>query len=64
VVEGDEAFNDHQRWSPCCAFVKELFVGNIPAQPKTSQKQPSSCNDVCGSYMEYTLKTSRPKPCK
>jgi len=60
-VEGDDAFKEHQRWSSSCAFVKKLFVGNIPAPPKTSQKQPSSSNDVCGSYMEYTLKTSRPK---
>ena len=60
-VEGDDAFKDHQRWSPSCAFVKKLFVGNIPAPPKTSQQQPSSSNDVCGPYMEYTLKTSRPK---
>jgi len=50
----DDAFKDHQRWSPSCAFVKKLFVGNIPAPPKTSQQQPSSSNDVCGSYMEYT----------
>ena len=57
--EGDDAFKDHQRWSPSCAFVKGLFVGNIPAPPKTSQ-QPSSSNDVRGYYKEYTLKTSRP----
>jgi hypothetical protein len=62
-VEGDDAFKDHQRCSPSCAFVKELFVGNIPAPPKTSQQQSSSSNDVCGSYMEYTLKTSCPKRC-
>ena len=60
-VEGDDAFKEHQRWSLSCAFVNKLFVGNIPAPPKTSQQQPSSSNDVCGSYMEYTLKTSRPK---
>ena len=53
-LEGDDAFKDHQRWSPSCAFVKKLFVGNIPAPPKTSQQQPSSSNDVCGSFMEYT----------
>ena len=61
-VEGDDAFKDHQRWSPSCEFVKGLFAGNIPAPPKTFQQQPS--NDVCGPYMEYTLKTSRPKRCK
>jgi hypothetical protein len=60
-VEGDDAFKDHQIWSPSCTFVKGLFVGNIPAPPKTSQQQSSSSNDVCGSYMEYTLKTSRSK---
>ena len=60
-VEGDDAFKDHQRWSPSCAFVKELFEGNIPAPPQTSQQQPSSSNDVCGSCMKCTLKTSRPK---
>jgi len=61
-VEGDDAFKHHQRWSPSCEFVKGLFAGNIPAPPKTFQHQPS--NDVCGTYMEYTLKTSRPKRCK
>jgi len=49
---GDDAFKDHQRWSTACAFVNKLFVGSIPAPPKTSQQQPSSSNDVCGSYME------------
>jgi len=58
---GDDAFKDHQRWSPSCAFVKKLFVGNIPAPTKTSQQQRSSGNNVCGSYIEYTLKTLRPK---
>ena len=60
-MEGDDAFKEHQRLSPSCAFVKKLFVGNVPAPPKTSQQQPSSSNDVCGPYMEYKLKTSRPK---
>ena len=32
--EGDDVFKDHQRWSPSCAFVKGLFVGNIPAPPR------------------------------
>ena len=62
-VEGDDAFKDHQHWSPSCAFVKELFVGNIPAPPKISQQHNSS-NDVCESCMKYTLKTSLPKRCK
>ena len=62
--EGDDAFKDHQRCSPFCAFVKGLFVGNIPAPPETSQQQPSSSNDVCGSYMENTLKASHSLRCK
>jgi len=45
-VEGDDAFKDHQRWSPSCGFVEGLFVGNIPAPPETSQQQPSSTYDV------------------
>jgi len=61
-VERDDAFKDHQRWSPSCEFVKGLFAGNIPAPPKTFQQQLS--NDVCGPYMGYTLKPSRPKRCK
>ena len=58
--KGDDAFKVHQRWSKSCTFVKELFVGNIPAPPETSQQQPSSSNDVCGSHMDNTLRTSRP----
>ena len=61
-VEGDDAFKDHKRWSPSCEFVKGLFAGNIPAS-ETSQ-QPSSTYGVCGPYMEYTLKTLRPKRSK
>ena len=30
LKEGDDAFIDHQRWSPSCGFMKGLFVGNIP----------------------------------
>jgi len=63
-AEGDYVFKDHQRWSPSCAFVKRLFVGNIPAPPKTSQQQPSSRNEVCGFNIEYTLKTSRTEGCR
>ena len=61
--EGDDAFKDHQRWSPSYWFVKGLFVGNITAQPETSQ-QPNSSHNVCGHYMEYTPKISRPERCK
>jgi len=39
--EGDNAFKDHQHWSPSCAFFKGLFVGTISAPHKTSQQQPS-----------------------
>jgi len=63
-VAGEDAFKDHQRWSPSYEFVKGLFVGNIPALAQTSQQQPSSRNDVCGSHMEDTLKTSRLERCK
>ena len=45
-------------------FVKGLFVGNISAPAETSHQQPSSSYDVCGPYMEYTPKTSRPERCK
>jgi E3 ubiquitin-protein ligase XIAP len=43
--EGDNAFADHQRWSPSCGFIKGLFVGNIPihsetSSPSTNQPQP------------------------
>ena len=62
--EGDDAFQDHQRWSPSCGFDRDLFVGNIPSQPKTSQQQPYSSNDLCGPYIDYTPKTSRPERCK
>jgi hypothetical protein len=62
--KGDDAFKDHQRLSPSCAFVKGLFAGNISALPNTSQQEPSSNNDVCGPYMAYTLKTSRQERCK
>jgi len=44
--EGDDAFRDHQRWSPSCGFIKGLIVGNIPigsdGQPGTSSSLPSS----------------------
>ena len=63
-VKGDDAFKDHQRWSPSCEFLKGFFAGNIPAPSETSQQQPSSSYDVCGPYMEYTLKTSRPERSK
>jgi hypothetical protein len=56
--EGDDAFRDHQRWSPSCGFIKGLVVGNIPlgseGQPGTSACQEAvSGNDVCGPHMEF-----------
>ena len=63
-VKGDDAFKEHQRWNPSCGFVNGVFVGNIPAQPETSQQQPTSSYDVSGPYMEYTPKTTRPERCK
>jgi hypothetical protein len=62
--EGDDAFTDHQRWSPSCGFIKGLIVGNIPVgsdgQPGTSlssslplsSQETSRSYDVCGPYME------------
>jgi len=62
---GDDAFRDHQRWSPSCGFIKGLIVGNIPigsvGQPGTSSSssslllsspETSRSYDVCGPYME------------
>jgi len=61
--EGDDAFRDHQRWSPSCGFIKGLRVGNIPidsdGQPGTSSSLPLSSQetrrsyDVCGPYLEF-----------
>ena len=28
--QGDSPFEEHNRWSPSCAYMKGLFVGNIP----------------------------------
>jgi hypothetical protein len=61
---GDDAFKEHQRWSPSCSFVKGLCVGNIPIrsndQPETSsssQQTNNSC-DVYTYHMQY-----RPNSC-
>jgi len=62
--EGDDAFRDHQRWSPSCGFIKGLIVGNIPigsdGQPGTSSsslqllsQETIRSYDVCGPYMEF-----------
>ena len=52
--KGDNAFSDHQRWSPSCEFIKGLFVGNIPIHSETSSppQQTSRSYDVCGPLME------------
>jgi hypothetical protein len=63
-IEGDGKLKDHWLWSPSCVFVKGLFAGDIRAPSETSQQQRSRSNDVCGPYMECTLKTSRQILCK
>jgi hypothetical protein len=60
-IEGDDAFKEHKRWSPSSRFVNGVFVGNISGPPNTSQQQPSSSIDVCGPYLEYIPKTTRPE---
>jgi hypothetical protein len=60
-IEGDDAFKEHKRWSPSYGFVNGVFVGNISAPPKTPRQQPSSSFDVCGLYMEYIPKPTRPE---
>ena len=55
---GDDVFEEYQRRSPSCRFVKGLFVGNIPIrsneQPETSsQQQPNSSCDVYTFHMQY-----------
>jgi hypothetical protein len=60
-VEGDDAFKDHKLFCPSCEVIKGLFAGNIPAPLKTPQQQ--LMNNVCGQYIKYILKSSRPKRC-
>jgi hypothetical protein len=57
LEEGDDAFTEHQRWSPSCVFIKGLFAGNIPIGPEnqpgtSSPPETARGNDVCGPYME------------
>jgi len=61
--KGGDGFKDHERWSPFCEFSKVFFAGNIPSQPETSQQKPNISYDVCGPYMKYTPKASRPERC-
>ena len=63
--EGNNAFADHQRWSPSCGFIKGLFVGNIPIHSATSSRsqQTSRSLDVCGPFMELRP-NSRPEQSK
>jgi len=55
--EGDDAFKEHQRWSPNCEFIRVLSVGNRPIgssdQPTASSDQPPRSRDVCGYHFEY-----------
>jgi len=48
--EGDDAFKEHQPWSPNCKFIRVLSVGNFPVGPSdqltASFKQPSKSRDV------------------
>ena len=65
---GDDAFKEHQRWSPSCSFVKGLCVGNFPIrsndQPETSSsQQPYNSCDVYTYHMQYRL-NSRSERCK
>ena len=43
----DNPFKEHKRWSQACAFIKRLFVGNIPVASNNEQLIRS--RDVCGS---------------
>jgi hypothetical protein len=57
--EGDDPFRDHQLWSPSCAFMKGLQVGNIPVGSgdlpgrSSSSQETSHSSDVCGPYVEF-----------
>jgi hypothetical protein len=58
--EGDDAFRDHQRWSPSCGFIRGLIVGNIPigsdSQPGTSSSSlPSSSSSSLSSSSSSSL---------
>jgi hypothetical protein len=59
--EGDDAFTDHQRWSPSCGFIKGLIVGNIPigsdGQPGTSSLPSSSLSSP--SSLMFSQETTR-----
>ena len=43
----DNPFEEHKRWSPACAFIKGLFVGNKPVA--SNNEQYGRSRDVCGS---------------
>jgi hypothetical protein len=63
-IEGDDAFNEHKRYSPSCEFVNGVFVGNISALSKTPEIQHSNSYDLCGRYTEYIPNTTRPERAK
>jgi len=66
-LKEDDPFQEHERWSPSCGFIRGLFVGNIPIgstdQPTTSPEQPTRSRDVCGPHFELR-RNSRPERCK
>ena len=43
----DSPFEEHKRWSPACAFINGLFVGNKPVG--SNNEQYGRSRDVCGS---------------
>ena len=63
----DDAFEDHQRWSQSCGFIRGLFVGNIPIdsseQLTASSEHPTRSSDVYGSHFELRS-NSKPERCK
>jgi len=49
--QGDDPFEENQRWSPSCVLIKGL-VGNIPIDsgdmPTSSRQQPARSYDLNG----------------
>ncbi|KAK7792000.1 hypothetical protein R5R35_004203 [Gryllus longicercus] len=51
--EGDDPFQDHQRWQPSCPFIRKMPVGNIPLSGNVDTppgREVSRGYDVCGPY--------------
>jgi hypothetical protein len=57
--EGDDAFRDHQRWSPSCGFIKGLIVGNIPVDSDGQPGTSSSLSLPSSSSLLSSQETSR-----